>query len=243
MDENDITDWSLGELENAATALAREFQGVTSGYVGHWWLVTSVINTSERPLSYSNVRSVFSPEERLSQTLGTIHSIRSRFSEPIVVAEMSDFEGWEPHLQGIDEIALVSVPKATPISHAAESPHKGLAEALVMAAACTGVADRSGFWKLSGRYQLLPSWPQDLVLGVGLMGNYGEEVLNTTCLGIGRDVAPDMASWLFQNLPQLIAGASIESVLTSFARLNRCENKVRLPVGGRVAVNGEEVKF
>ena len=243
MEDSDITDWSLGDLENAATALASEFQGVTSGYVGPWWLVTSVINTSESPLSYSHVRSVFSPDERLSQTLGTLHSIRSRFSEPIVVAEMSDFRCWDLHLQGIDEIAVVSVPRASPISHAAESPHKGLAEALVLAAACTAVADRSGIWKISGRYQLLNSWPQDLMLGLGLMGNYGEEVLNTTCLGIGRDVAPDLASWLTQNLPQLIAGASIESVLTSFARLNRCENKVRLPVRGRVAVNGEEVEF
>ncbi len=41
------------------------------------FLVTSVINTSTNPFTYTDVRSVYSTEERLEQTLKTIESIRS----------------------------------------------------------------------------------------------------------------------------------------------------------------------
>ena len=41
------------------------------------FLITSVINTSTNPFTYTDVRSVYSTEERLEQTLKTIESIRS----------------------------------------------------------------------------------------------------------------------------------------------------------------------
>ena len=38
-------------------------------------LITSVINTPKKPLSYSKIRSVFTREERFEQTKKTIESI------------------------------------------------------------------------------------------------------------------------------------------------------------------------
>ena len=44
-------------------------------------LVTSVINISNNPLSYTNTRSVFSPKERFEQTKNTIISIRKNLPD------------------------------------------------------------------------------------------------------------------------------------------------------------------
>ena len=42
------------------------------------FLITSVINTGNNPWTYTNVRSVFSPDDRYSQTLNAIATIRGK---------------------------------------------------------------------------------------------------------------------------------------------------------------------
>ena len=55
-------------------------------------LITSVINTPNNPLSYSNVRSVFTREERYDQTKKTIESIREKIPNcKIMIVECTDF--------------------------------------------------------------------------------------------------------------------------------------------------------
>ena len=55
-------------------------------------LITSVINTPKKPLSYSNVRSVFTREERYEQTKKTIQSIREKIPNyKIMIVECTDF--------------------------------------------------------------------------------------------------------------------------------------------------------
>tara|TARA_Y100000389_G_C17457448_1_gene519142 strand:- start:1170 stop:1838 length:669 start_codon:yes stop_codon:yes gene_type:complete len=55
-------------------------------------LITSVINTPNKPLSYSNVRSVFTREERYEQTKKTIQSIKERIpNHKIMIVECTDF--------------------------------------------------------------------------------------------------------------------------------------------------------
>ena len=55
-------------------------------------LITSVINPSNNPLSYSKIRSVYSRDERLEQTKKTISSIRQNIPEhKIFLVECSDF--------------------------------------------------------------------------------------------------------------------------------------------------------
>ena len=55
-------------------------------------LVTSVINTPNKALSYSKIRSVFSRKERLEQTKKTINSIKHYIPDhKIFLVECSDF--------------------------------------------------------------------------------------------------------------------------------------------------------
>jgi len=48
-------------------------------------LVTSAINTSTNPLSYTNTRSAFTHEERFKQSLITIESIKQYIPNPYIV--------------------------------------------------------------------------------------------------------------------------------------------------------------
>lgn len=48
-------------------------------------IVTSVINISQNPLSYTNVRSIYSPNERFEQTIKTIESIRDKIPNSYIL--------------------------------------------------------------------------------------------------------------------------------------------------------------
>jgi hypothetical protein len=59
-------------------------------------LITSVVNTPNKPLSYSNVRSVFSREERFEQTKKTIQSVKEKIPNyKIMIVECTDFTNEE----------------------------------------------------------------------------------------------------------------------------------------------------
>lgn len=55
-------------------------------------LITSVINTPNKPLSYTNTRSVFSRKERFEQTKQTIQSIKAKIpNNKILLVDCTDF--------------------------------------------------------------------------------------------------------------------------------------------------------
>ena len=55
-------------------------------------LITSIVNTPNKPLSYTNTRSVFSRNERFEQTKLTIQSIKAKIpNHKILLVECSDF--------------------------------------------------------------------------------------------------------------------------------------------------------
>ena len=55
-------------------------------------LITSVINPPNTPLSYSNIRSVFTRQERFEQTKKTIQSIKEKIPNyKIMIVECTDF--------------------------------------------------------------------------------------------------------------------------------------------------------
>jgi hypothetical protein len=55
-------------------------------------LITSIVNTPNKPLSYTNTRSVFSRNERFEQTKLTIQSIKAKIpNNKILLVECSDF--------------------------------------------------------------------------------------------------------------------------------------------------------
>jgi hypothetical protein len=54
------------------------------------FLITSVINTGNHPWSYTQIRSVYNPEERFEQTCKTVNSIRMKTKAKIFLIECSE---------------------------------------------------------------------------------------------------------------------------------------------------------
>jgi hypothetical protein len=62
-------------------------------------MVTSVIHTANKPLTYSSVRSVFTPEDRINQTLNTFRTIREKIPNSfIVLVEGSTLDDHEKNI-------------------------------------------------------------------------------------------------------------------------------------------------
>jgi len=56
-------------------------------------LITSIINTPDIPLSYSNIRSYYTNEERFQQTVNTIKTIKDKIpNAKIMIVECSNLE-------------------------------------------------------------------------------------------------------------------------------------------------------
>jgi hypothetical protein len=56
-------------------------------------IITSVINISKNPLDYTNTRSIYTPEQRYTQTIKTITSIRYKIeNSEILFLESSDID-------------------------------------------------------------------------------------------------------------------------------------------------------
>jgi hypothetical protein len=136
------------------------------------FIITSVINTGNNPWSYTNVRSVYSPNERFAQTLQTIESIRMYAGNPFIMhVECSDIS--ESMTQQLEERCDVFL-QCKDLPHVRNvclnSNKKGYGEVMKTLEAVKFIETHNiqcnRIFKLSGRYQLterfsLLSYPTD----------------------------------------------------------------------------------
>lgn len=123
------------------------------------FIITSVINTGQKPWSYA-VRSVYSPEERFQQTLETIRSIRLRAPRSrIVHVECSDLS--KTQIAEISSLVdhFVDVSTIEEVRGAClDSDKKGFGEAFLTKCGLEFLFERKikfeRLFKISGRYAL-----------------------------------------------------------------------------------------
>ena len=124
------------------------------------FLITSVINTGSKAWSYTQTRSVFSPEQRLEQTLKTIATIRAlRDRSIILVSECSYLDAsMEAGLKESADLYINCYDDADIQDACIQSDKKGYGELLQTQKALKILQDRSvpfqRFFKISGRYWL-----------------------------------------------------------------------------------------
>lgn len=128
--------------------------------MGDLFLITSVINTGNNPWSYSSRRSVYSTEERFTQTLQTILSIRKKVpNSKIFLLECSDLsEEMKEELVFRVDYFLNLYSDEFCRSACLESNKKGFGEAVQTAKAVEFLVNNNilpkRFFKISGRYYL-----------------------------------------------------------------------------------------
>jgi hypothetical protein len=112
-------------------------------------IISSAINTCSAPLSYYPIRSIYSKEERYTQTLQSIESISRIPNKKIFFMECTDIPEFEDTIKSrVDFYKNVYKGNESII----DGPHKGVGESVSLLA-----ADTEGYeniYKLSGRYYL-----------------------------------------------------------------------------------------
>jgi hypothetical protein len=205
-------------------------------------VISSLISHAEAPLSYSDKRSVFSPAERLRQTMCSIESVRTRIpGATILVVEM----GLDPDPPGLADVAdkYEYVGGSRFVRWACDGPHKGLGEAAALLASLGGESWGADYYfKLSGRYWLnesfsLRSWSREKMNVRRYSGN-----ISTRLYGFP---ARQLARWkrgLWFGVPLLAMGASMEDVLAATWPRSLTNDLAPIGVSGLVAPSGEELR-
>ena len=123
-------------------------------------IITSVINPIDKPLTYSNTRSVYSKEERFFQTLKTIETLKNKTKNcDICVLECSDLP--EYMVKEIEKLVdiFVNFKDDEDVRFYVESPHKGAGEVKKMIKFIENDKKKlfkkyENIFKISGRYWL-----------------------------------------------------------------------------------------
>ena len=124
-------------------------------------VISSAINTCSAPLSYYPIRSIYSKEERYSQTLQSIESVKRIPNKKVFFVECTDIPEYEEDIKSrVDFYKNVYKGNESII----DGPNKGMGEAVSLLAADTEGYDN--IYKLSGRYYLTdefnyPLWDND----------------------------------------------------------------------------------
>jgi hypothetical protein len=130
--------------------------------------VTSVINTGNNPWNYTHTRSVFTPEDRYTQTLQSILSVRQKLPNAIIIlVECSDIPiEWTNTLQERVDYFIQLYDKEDIRKVCLESDKKGYGELLQTQAVLDLIREKNivfrRLFKLSGRYWLNDSFQESL---------------------------------------------------------------------------------
>lgn len=202
-------------------------------------IITSVLNISNNPLSYTKTRSVYSYKERLEQTLNTIDSLSKIKNKHILFVETSDvpIEDEEMIKNKVDfYLNLKDDPK---IKENVNGLFKNSGEALQILSSLeiVNLIEYDNIIKISGRYRLNENFNETLFNNED---NIFKECEGGTCFyTILYKINKKYFSKYIQALNETYQYTEqIENVfLRNF--VNNCVRVDQLGVTGNISVNGE----
>lgn len=119
-------------------------------------IITSVVQTTNKPLNYSEIRSVYSHQQRFEQTLETIESVRKNIPNVhVLLIECSPPSEWMDQLKvRVDQFINLEFNEI--VNNGIE---KGLGEkTLVLHALSNLTEEYANIYKITGRYLLIDNW-------------------------------------------------------------------------------------
>lgn len=205
-------------------------------------LITSVIYPKEKELSYSKIRSVYSPDERYTQTLTTIRSIREKMPEARIVCIEAGLEAVPFDLQNhVDEYIYVG--KNTLVRRACDSGLKSLGETSMLLAVANKLPYAKRYFKISGRYVLnnefnLENWEKGEVVYHYIRPDF----VSTRLYSFSESAKKIWHKALLKGIPYLLLDYPIEHVLVRFTPKKFISGIETVGVVGNDGTNGKEVK-
>ena len=214
-------------------------------------LITSVIDTPNTPLSYSQIRSVYNRDERYEQTQYTIKTIKKFYPEAdIMIVECSDFENHPEQLNYFNSNVkyFLNLWDRKELHPNIFGLSKALGEGTQTIEAFNYLEDNNIIYdnliKISGRYHFLNRFEYDnnnIIAGIAYDNNYVTQFykLHFNYLSLYKN-------FLLTKNDEMINCCCYESLFMEFCKIHH--NKVKtikfnLYVYGTYAPYGGDLKF
>ena len=205
------------------------------------FIVVSVIYFKDRRLSYSRVRSKFSPLQRAEQTLTTIRSIRQRVPGAKILLVEAGLGRDLPLNLAAQADEYIFLGDHFFVRRCVDSVFKGLGEAAALLAARRYIYSPAAdfYFKISGRYYLNDNFnpaawpPADFVCR-----RYGRGI-STRLYGFSRQ---GLGRWLWSlvlSIPLLLVNRSIEQTMPFFLNHKNLRALDKLGLSGYGSAFGE----
>jgi hypothetical protein len=208
------------------------------------FIIPSVIYFSGKKLSYSDIRSVFSPEERVNQTLKTISSIKNILPDAnIVFLELGSRNDFESVFSNkVDRYIYMGSSKI--VYFFCNGPFKGLGEVVGLLCAREKYFDKDTdqYFKLSGRYYLDEDFSLDHFSLYKFSFLKRENTISTRLFSFPGIFFNYWVVLLWKSIPYLLIGLSLERVFLKLISINKIYFVDKLGVTGNIAPTGELIK-
>jgi hypothetical protein len=204
------------------------------------FIITSVIYFSQNKLSYSAVRSIFTPEERTDQTIKTVKSIRERIpGAEIILVEMGKRKNISAELtELVDKYLFIG--DNLLVNWACRGKFKGLGEAVGLIVSGARLNTNADFYfKISGRYFLNDDFSPGMWHGSSFLARKYDSAISTRLYGFGKEMFTDWQRALKKSLILLYKGRSIEEVFPEKFGQQQIQSIPKLGISGFVAPQGD----
>lgn len=218
------------------------------------FIITSVLSASKVPLNYTPIRSVFSLEQRIDQSIETINSIRKKFNKvKIIFADCSYKKLSEDNTTKIKDNLLpddiwCDLFENRNIHQIVHSTNKSAGEANIIKYCLDNFEIPDDVYKISGRYTINDDFDIDKI-DKNLDYNFAvrEEIYGTTCItSLYRIKNSALYKKMVYELCEIYSNdvpISIEQLIFFYLQninFNNCQFLRRIGITGKIAVNGKE---
>jgi hypothetical protein len=215
-------------------------------------LITSVIKTPNKPLSYINTRSIYTHQERFEQTKKTIQSIREKIpNAKIFIVECSNLDDEQnEYLKNNCDYFLNLINKPDKVENI-YSISKALGEGTMTIEAINYIKENNidfdSLFKITGRYWLSNNFNYKNFENNNIIVHYIQNNINNTCTSlykINKINVLDFQNFLIQNKNLMYNCIGYEVLFAMFLKLPK-NNKIihlnKIGVNGYISVSNDFV--
>jgi hypothetical protein len=206
-------------------------------------LITSVICITNRPLSYTNTRSVFTHEERFEQTIKTIQTIREKIpNSKIFIVECSILNDKQTDYLIKNSDYFLNLYDDENIRNQTSSVSKSLGEGIMTICAIEYIQNNNinydNFFKITGRYWLSDNFNYNNFENDDIIVHYIHNNDNNTCTSLyklHKTNVNDFHIFLCSNMKLMFQCIGYEVLFALFLKLSKHNKIVHL---NKIGVNG-----
>jgi len=206
-------------------------------------LITSVICIENKPLSYTNVRSIYSHQERFDQTKKTIQTIREKIpNAKIFVVECSNLNQDISNYLIQNSDYFLNLYEYEKIRNNTTSISKSLGEGTMTICAINYIKNNNieydNFFKITGRYWLSENFVYNNFINNDIQIHYINNDINNVCTSLyklHKINIDEFIDFLNRNLQLMYQCIGYEVLFAMFLKEVKSNNIIHL---NKIGVNG-----